>query len=301
MIGELAAISSALVGTLSNIILKRETAPVSAIVISATRGVYGFLFNLILIPFFGGFGAYATVSPWLLGLLVVSTIIGQVIGDTLFFRSIATFGVARTMPVVSAYPLVTTILAVIFLHEPLGWGRFLGVVLVVGGLMFLTQSPGAQGSLNRGRRAGYIEPQPASAPLWMLYAPLFTIGLNIFLLKPVLDQMNVVSVNLIRQTIMMVVLGAITAQRKLPLAPPGNPPRYWFWLSIAQFLGVCLGSLLFLYGVQLAGAARGGTLASVGPLFALLLSPIMLGEKITRFGVIGSILTVGGVWVLLYS
>ena len=54
MTGELAALSSAFLGTLSSTILKREAGTTSAIVLSASRGLVATVFYLALLPFFGG-------------------------------------------------------------------------------------------------------------------------------------------------------------------------------------------------------------------------------------------------------
>ncbi|MCW5850871.1 MAG: DMT family transporter [Anaerolineae bacterium] len=299
MTGEAAALLSAFLGTLASVILKREVGKISALVVSASRGLVASVFYFALLPFFGGFESFRAVPPAILALLVLSSIIGQVVGDTLYFRAIVQFGVARTMPIVSSYPLITTLLAVTILGEPLGWRRIVGVVLVVGGLMALTQQPGTRGSLHRGRRVGWLEPNDTGGPPWLIFAPAVISGINIFLLKPITQYMNPVMINCVRQPLLAVVMTALVLRRRIPVAPDTGQRRYLGSMLVAHLLGAGLSSFLFLLGIQLAGAARGGTLASTGPLFALLLAPLLLGEQVRLLGVLGSLLTVGGVWLLL--
>src|SRR3954466_14554494 len=50
---------------------------------------------------------------WLLG----STLCSMVIGDSLYFLAAARIGVARALPIASAFPLLTTLGAVLLLNE----------------------------------------------------------------------------------------------------------------------------------------------------------------------------------------
>ena len=102
-----------------------------------------------------------------------------------------------------------------------------------------------------------------------------------------------------RLIVLLAVLMTLALSRRLPFQPAVARGRFWVVVTTGLLLTVGGGSFLFLLGIQLAGAARGGALASVGPLFALLLSPLLLHERITRRGVVGSLMTMTGVWLLL--
>jgi len=41
------------------------------------------------------------------------------------------------VPVTAAFPLVTVLMAILFLGEPLTWQRVLGAALVVGGVLLI--------------------------------------------------------------------------------------------------------------------------------------------------------------------
>src|SRR4051794_17586228 len=51
--------------------------------------------------------------------LLCSTLSSMVVGDSLYFLAAARIGVARALPIASAFPLITTIGAVVILHEVL--------------------------------------------------------------------------------------------------------------------------------------------------------------------------------------
>src|SRR5919202_509979 len=64
---------------------------------------------------------------WLLG----STICSVVVGDSLYFLAAARIGVARALPIASSFPLLSTLGAVLLLHERLTLPLVAGSALVV--------------------------------------------------------------------------------------------------------------------------------------------------------------------------
>jgi drug/metabolite transporter (DMT)-like permease len=80
-------------------------------------------------------------------------------------------------------------------------------------------------------------------------------------------------------------------------------PREYGWRSIgivgsAGVLGIGIGSLLFLFAIQVTGAAKTAALSSTSPLFAVPLSAVFLHERLTIPVVLGTILCVVGVILL---
>jgi drug/metabolite transporter (DMT)-like permease len=66
-------------------------------------------------------------------------------------------------------------------------------------------------------------------------------------------------------------------------------------LTIAGLAGTGLGSLLFLYALQEAGAGKAAVLSSASPLFALPLGALLLRERITAWVGLGTLLAVAGI------
>ena len=59
-----------------------------------------------------------------------------------------------------------------------------------------------------------------------------------------------------------------------------------------------LGTFAYLAAVQRAGAARTSVLTSAMPVFGVPFS-LLLGEKLTARTVMGTLLTIGGVWLTI--
>lgn len=58
-----------------------------------------------------------------------------------YFQALRWGEASRVIAFTSAYPLVTIVLAVTFLHEPFTLRKLLGVLVIVGGLWLLNESP----------------------------------------------------------------------------------------------------------------------------------------------------------------
>jgi drug/metabolite transporter (DMT)-like permease len=91
---------------------------------------------------------------------------------------------------------------------------------------------------------------------------------------------------------------AVLSQPNASLRRRAVPRRSMSVLTIAGVVGTGVGSLLFIYAVQEAGAGKTAVLSSISPIFALPLSVIFLGEKITRWLLLGTALAVVGIILL---
>ncbi|MDY3869103.1 MAG: DMT family transporter [Pyramidobacter sp.] len=69
--------------------------------------------------------------------LMLSTVLGVAVGDTLYFKSISKIGAGKAAALTSTYPLYTVFLSWLLMGEGLSIWGVLGVVSVVAGLMLL--------------------------------------------------------------------------------------------------------------------------------------------------------------------
>jgi drug/metabolite transporter (DMT)-like permease len=69
-------------------------------------------------------------------------------------------------------------------------------------------------------------------------------------------------------------------------------------VALTGIVGMSLGTFAYLAAVQRAGAARTSVLTSAMPLFGVPFS-LVLGEKLTARTILGTLLTIGGVWLTL--
>jgi drug/metabolite transporter (DMT)-like permease len=69
-------------------------------------------------------------------------------------------------------------------------------------------------------------------------------------------------------------------------------------LLAAGMFGTGMGSLLYVIGIQQAGAARAALLSSTSPLFALPLAAVVLHERLTARVIAGAIVSVAGIFLV---
>jgi bacterial/archaeal transporter family protein len=77
------------------------------------------------------------VKPASIVFLMVSGLFAGVIGQLLYFKALKPGQVSVVVPLVGAYPLITLILAAIFLREKVTWVRTAGALLVASGVFLL--------------------------------------------------------------------------------------------------------------------------------------------------------------------
>mgnify|MGYP000165099540 FL=1 len=90
---------------------------------------------------FGGFtGRLANVTSIGLksGLLIAAEgLLASLLGHLAYYQALKLGDASRVVPVTAAFPLVTVLMAILFLGEPLTWQRVLGAALVVGGVLLI--------------------------------------------------------------------------------------------------------------------------------------------------------------------
>ncbi len=133
----LGLIGAALFG-LSNVVYKSQSREIHPIVINAfkmwiTIPVMLLLILVLLYP--AGFNVPLESIPF----LILSIIIGAGIGDLIYLTSQARIGVSRAFPIAMSFPLITYILSIAFLLEPILITRFIGALLTVIGVSLITR------------------------------------------------------------------------------------------------------------------------------------------------------------------
>lgn len=75
----------------------------------------------------------------------------------------------------------------------------------------------------------------------------------------------------------------------------------WVALLYLVVFATALGQQAWLYGVQGVGPSRAGVFVNLIPVSALLLSALVLGERIGAMQALGILLILGGVWLVGYQ
>ncbi|HEX3247614.1 MAG TPA: DMT family transporter [Chloroflexota bacterium] len=286
-IGVLAGLVSSFCWALTTLSVRELTHNVSAVVVNGLRTAIAAVLTLfIAVPFWT---VYPPAPPrWSsLAFMGLSVMTGLAFGDAIFFESVRRIGVARAMPIAMSFPLISTLLAALFLEEPLTFAIVGGTLLVIAGVGLVVTEKNGHYTVQRADRAGYLL-AGATAICW---------GLTAVLVRPSLEDMDVLTASAVRLPfasllMLLVIRGrAIGAIRELT-------PRLWLLILGAGVLSVG-ATLLFVTAISLAGAGKTASVSATSPLFAAPLAALFLKEPLTLRLTLGTVVSAVGVWLLL--
>ncbi len=252
---------------------------------------FGFLGTMVLLVLLQGRGLPVPLRGLNLLLLTASTLLGNVIGDTLYLSSIAKIGVGRAVAVTSIYPLVVTSLSALWLGEKITLPVLAGTVCVVLGLNLLRKESGADSSVGVETKTGFILAL-ATALCWGLSIPVT----RRLLLETGLSSQDL---NFWRSLIFLPAVWTFWALRCLlgfhhPRRVLEITRRSWIELNIAGAIALALGGTFLALALQRAPASVVTPITASSPLISTLLAIFFLKENSTRRQWIGIVLVVIG-------
>jgi drug/metabolite transporter (DMT)-like permease len=292
MLGELSALISAFTWALTSVLLRQLQFRTNALSLNALRSLFAAVTALGAVAVTGRMGYMDDFPPTALFYLATSVLVGMGIGDTLYFRSLKLVGTAKGLLLSNAYPLFTAMIAVLVLHEPLTLGLLLGTTFVIAGVVMVL-IPGRAlvadkgPAVGKGERMGLVLALLA-ALCWAVATSLVKVGAQD------VDGLSATTVRLIVAAAALLVVGA--------LSPTGLQLRQYrgrhLTGTLAAGVVTTLCSVTFLLAIQFTGAAKTATLTSTAPLFGVPMS-LLTGEKLTWQIVLGSIISVAGIWMVV--
>jgi len=296
--GEAKALLAAALWAAAGIIYAAHVRRLGPLTLNAIRTVPAVVFICLLIPFGGAGGELRTVSTATVIAMVGSGILAIGLGDSLFFASLRVLGASLAVPISSSvYPLLTFLVAFLWLGETVTPVVLLGSLLIMVGIFLLlwraspVVAPPA-GEVGRGR-FGF-----RGAVLLLMAATLFW-TLSTTWLKAGSGDLGPVAAGALRAGgTTLFLLPAMLLRGQGSAAP-----RFAFgsvvWVMVAGILAIGVGSLFYIAAVQEAGAGRTAILTSTMPLFNLPLAVLFLRERVTPRIVVGTITGVLGIWLIV--
>ena len=290
MSGEVAAIGSAFLWALSSAMLRGLTSEVPSLALNALRSVVGVLAYGAVILGTGRLAAFGDLQAGNLLFLTTNLCVGILLGDTIYYSSMRLVGVSRALTLSSIYPLLTAVLAGLFLGETFGPGTYVGFVLCVGGVVLVARSglgeKGSAATTAGGRGVAFA----------LLAACCWSVG-TVALRQGSVD-MDPYVVNFLR-------MGGVTVAAGLWARARGElrSVHRLSWPMVALLVGGALigsvvGSVLYLTAVQTAGASKAAVLASTAPLFSVPMS-LLMGERLNGKLLVGMAAAVAGVVIVV--
>jgi drug/metabolite transporter (DMT)-like permease len=293
VIGELLALASAVCWSASSLVLKHYSGRVSTLVLNAYRLTVATAIHwLIALPFVR-LGDLAKVDATGMACLVGAALLGIGIGDTLYIRALRFVPVSVAFPIVmSGYAVFTFALSAAFLGERITLQIGGGAALVVAGITLVMLSA-------TGDRA----PKGAVGKPWMgvllSLAVALLWGAGVSLLKRGMQDIDAMLANCLRLPLVALMVGGLARLRTGSFQLPRVGRRGLVLLAVSGVLGYSLGGVIFLIAIVKAGASKTAILTSLSPIFTAAFSRWLLKEPLTLRLVFGTLLSVGGVCLIV--
>jgi drug/metabolite transporter (DMT)-like permease len=256
--------------------------------INALRSTVGGGILLSVAVVTGHGGELVRMPLWVFLSLWVSVTLAMAVGDTLFFASMEYLGVTRALTLSLTNPLLTTVVGIGLLGEPVTLPMAIGILLVVGGLSLIVSGKGVKGAevaggTKRGLRLVFL-----AAGAWALAA---------VIMKPALQAVSAIVASAVRSPLAGLVLWLTPWTRGTGRALIRSTRRERVHVAAICVLSAA-ATLSFTVGIKFGGVAVGNALSNTSPLFALPFELLVLGERPSLRTTAGAAATVVGIGLM---
>jgi len=133
-IGEIAALATAFCWSITSYAFTNASRRIGAIQVNIDRMAFA---SIILICIIGIFGISLALSFNQISNLVISGVLGLVLGDSFLFKSFQLIGARLGIIIMAAVPVLSAILAYFFLNEIISYLGMFGMLLTITGILIV--------------------------------------------------------------------------------------------------------------------------------------------------------------------
>lgn len=292
-IGEIAALTTSVVWSITSILFTIAGKEVGSLIVNRTRLLFASFYLLMThLILYGNFLPIHTETyrwAW----LGLSAFIGLVIGDGMLFQAFVLIGARLSMLLMSLVPIISTILAWLFLKEILTIYEIVAIVLTVSGIAWVI--------LERNNRDNHSD---LKNYFWgILLAIGGALGQAFALItakKGLGGDFPALSANLIRifiATMIFWIIAIIKGETISNFKFWRNKTARWAILGGSVF-GPYIGIWLSLVAIKYANIGIASTLMALPPIFLLPLTHGIFHERHSWRAIIGTVLAVAGVAII---
>lgn len=292
-LGEIAALATAVCWSFTAVFFSFSGRLVGSQVVNRSRLIFALLFISLTHLLLEGSLLPFSAEPFRWGWFALSSILGLVLGDTFLFRAYATIGPRYSMLMMSSVPIVSTVLAWIFLGETVSYSEMIGIGVTVGGIGWVVTER------QPGRTA--VENKQYSWGLFFGFLGAVGQASNLIAAKfGLVNDYPTISATWIRIFVALIVLWGLASLRgevRPTLAHWRNKTAFQAIIG-GTFVGPFLGIWMSLVAVQLTRVGIASTLMALPPVLLIPIGYVLYKERVSKRGVIGTIIAFGGVAII---
>ncbi|MEZ4845602.1 MAG: DMT family transporter [Bdellovibrionota bacterium] len=289
-LGEFFAISNAILWAFVVILFKISGNKFSPIALNLFKITIGFILLAITSVILRQ-PIFPQIDSHIYLLMAISGILGIGIADTLFFQCLNLLGASRSAIVECLYSPFIILFSFIFLNERLTLGNAVGAILVISSLLFISGEkridPLPKKDLLHGALAGAIS--------------MAAMGFGIVIIKPMLSELSVVWVAMIRMLFgagSLAIFSLVQSDRKQTWKIFIPQPAWKITLP-ACILASYGTMLLWVGSFKFASANVAGILTQMSVVFTVIFAYIFLKEPLTKKKVLSVILALLGSFLVV--
>lgn len=225
--------------------------------------------------------------------LILSMIIGIVIGDGMYFLSQERIGVSRAFPIAMSSPLLVYFLAAIFLGEPVILQRVIGAIIIIVGVIMIARAEQDEEKLDKRWSKDDIR-----IGIILAFLVFFCWGASDVIFQFGLEGVGAAEANFYRvfaASLILVPVFLLTLRGERTF-PSKRVTGYALLIGIVA-LGFSL--ITYSFGVKFVGVTVTSLIIASAPMFTAPLSALFLDEDVNRNVALGTILTIIGVLMVV--
>ena len=288
-IGELAAVATALLWTITALAFERASLRVGSLAVNIIKVFIGFLFLSVFTYFYrNSFFPYdASFYSWFW--LILSGFVGFVFGDLFLFKSFTIIGSRFAMLIMTMVPPITALSGWIILGEKLTSMNFVGMFLTIGGIsLAIFSRNNANGKLSLKLSVKGILFAFGGALGQALGLVLSKFGMKSY------DPFAATQIRLIAGMFGFTALVTILGQWGSVIKAFSNR-QGMAAISLGSFFGPFLGVSFSLLAIQHAKTGIASTIMAIVPVLIIPPAVFLYKEKVTLFEILGAIVSICGV------
>lgn len=290
--GEFAAFATACCWVVTGICFEQAGKRVGSLAVNLIRLVMALLIMTVFTTVTRGMPLPFDASPHAWAWLVVSGLIGFVIGDLFLFQAYILIGVRISMLIMALVPPITAVLGFFFLQERLSLQTLAGMGLTFTGIAMVI--------LIRGEAGGGVKLSHPAKGLFYAFMGAMGQAFGLVASKIGMGSYNAFAATQIRIMAGLagfLVLYAIGKHwHVLPKAI--GDAKGMKLITLGAFFGPFLGVSLSLLAVQNTDTAIASTIMSIMPVLIIPVSVLLFKENIRLREIVGAVVAVIGVTIL---
>ena len=291
-LGEILALSCALVWGLSVILFKKSGESVHPLALNLFKDVLGVALMIPTIWLAGV--AWQPGTPTAdIALLLLSGALGIGIADTLFFMALNRLGAGLSAIIDCLYSPAVIALSVVWLGESMRAWQLFGVLLILSAVFIATFEKPQHG----------ISRQQAKVGMILGSLGIILIAIGVVIAKPIVERLPLLWVTEIRLVGGLLVLAIVFLARsdRGAILNTLRTSGHRGYTIMGSLLGAYLSMIMWLGGMKYTQASTAAALNQTSNIFIFLMAAVFLKEPINFKRAIGITLGVGGAYLVTFA